>query len=134
MAAEAPPDPRLDPGCRKISERGLFQVAENNQGRGLLVHKKTGERHVVFDFRDIHVHEDRAFVRLRNGDKRWLDKIFSWALWSVTESEKEFVIKTGENGNTIVWLADFLKKRLILHPRAGGDSRQHLVKRLSKWV
>jgi len=109
-------------------ERNLFQLAQNDHGRALLINKKTHERHVVKDFRDLHFHEGRAFVRLTNGDKKWLDKVFSWTVW-FSESDKEFVMKTGDNGNTQLWLEDFLKKRCILHPKTGGDSRPHLLKR-----
>ena len=98
-------------------------MAEQN-GRGLLIHKKTGERHVVLNYRDIRFYEDRGFVRLTNGEKHWLDKLFSWVLWC--DGEREFVVSSSkEHGSSIVWLEHFLKKRFLLHPRPGGDSRQH---------
>ena len=109
--AQPPPDPRLDPVCRKISERGLFQVAQNDHHRGLLIHRKTHERHVVENFKDLHCHDGRAFMRLRNGEKKWLDRLFSWSLW-LSENEKEFVMKSGDNGK---------------HPGLAGRVRQEAV-------
>ena len=85
---------------------------------------------MVENFKDLHCHDGRAFMRLRNGEKKWLDRLFSWSLW-LSENEKEFVMKSGDNGNTLVWLEEFVKKRCILHPRAGGESRPHFLKHLT---
>ena len=118
-----PPDPRLFPDkCQPIPQTGLFRVASHN-GQGLLVHKVTGERHVVQDYKDIHFYKERAFLTLRSGKKQWLDHIFKWVLWRDTDADKQFVISTSKvHGDTVMWLEELQNKRCILHPRNNGVS------------